>query len=490
MVFNSISFLLFLVIMVTLYWALPRRPRLWLLCLGSLFFYGVWRIEYVGIVLLSAATDYGVSLRLGVEERPGRRKSLLMVSLFVNLGLLFYFKYLKFVVGNAVSLMTLFGIEMEVPHLDIILPLGISFYTFQTISYTVDVYRGFIKPEKDFVLYLDYVMFFPQLVAGPILRASEVIHQIDSRPPFYLTMFIDGIKRILMGLFLKCVLADTIADMVDGGFAVAPEMLGGLDVWTLAFMFGFQIYFDFSAYSHIAIGCAKLMGISFPENFDFPYISSSPRDFWKRWHISLSSWIRDYLYLPLAKTRVEDRSTGGLAVAVEADAAHRPAPGSYMYALFMTWLIMGFWHGANWTFAAWGLYQALTITAYRGIRPLVASWPRLVRQCGGFMLTLPTMMLGWIFFRASSLSHALTMLGKVISPTTYESLGMRENIYLVAAILLVGVLIAYGVREWYRRTHKRWCIAKMIGETAFYVVVLVMVFIFFRPIHQFIYFQF
>ncbi len=490
MVFNSLSFILFLVITVSLYWVLPRRPRLWLICLASLFFYGVWRVEYIGIVLLSAVTDYCVSLRLGVESKPGKRKMLLLISLLVNLGLLFYFKYLNFVVGNAVSLLTLCGVEVKIPQLDIILPLGISFYTFQTISYTVDVYRGFIKPERDFILYLDYVMFFPQLVAGPILRASEVIHQIAERPPFDLLLFIEGIKRILMGLFLKCVLADTIAGMVDGGFAVEPGMLGGLDVWTLAFMFGFQIYFDFSAYSHIAIGCAKLMGITFPENFDFPYISSSPRDFWKRWHISLSSWIRDYLYLPLAKARVEDRSTGGLAVAVDSDAAHRPAPGSYLYALFMTWLIMGFWHGANWTFAAWGLYQALSIAVYRWIKPMVAAWPGSVRKFGGFFLTLPAMMLGWIFFRAASLGHAITMFGKVLSPSTYGSLGMRENIYLVAALLLSGILIAYGVREWYRRTAGKWQVMKMAGETGFYAVVVAMVFVFLRPIQQFIYFQF
>ncbi len=238
------------------------------------------------------------------------RRFWLFVSLLGNLGSLFYFKYLGFALTNLQMVVDVFGLEWRLPHPDILLPLGISFYTFQTMSYTIDVYRGFIKAEKDLLLFSTYVVFFPQLVAGPILRAVEVIPWLLKKPHWEWSNLSIGIKRILGGLFLKVVLADNIAEFVDVGFGVDVGYLSAIDVWTLAFLFGFQIYFDFSAYSHIAIGSAKLMGIDFPENFNFPYFSTSAREFWKRWHISLSSWIRDYLYLPLCGVKVKDESTG------------------------------------------------------------------------------------------------------------------------------------------------------------------------------------
>ena len=239
------------------------------------------------------------------------------------------------------------------------MPLGISFYTFQTISYVVDVYRKVINHEPNFFIYGCYVTFFPQLVAGPILRANEVIPQFKNHINFKYEYLNIGIRRILYGLFLKVVLADNIAPLVDLGFSTDNNSLSAIDIWTLSFLFGFQIYFDFSAYSHIAIGSAKLLGITFPENFNFPYVSSSPKEFWQRWHISLSSWIRDYLYLPIAGVKFQKNSIGGLPVEVHQD--HR----NKIKSLFITWSIMGLWHGANWTFLIWGLYHAIIIFSYR-----------------------------------------------------------------------------------------------------------------------------
>ena len=318
--------------------------------LASIVFYGFWRFDFVALMLVSSTTDYFVSLAMARLENQTRRGALLAISLTINLTLLFVFKYLLFAVDNAWMMLQWFGVDSPPPDLNIILPLGISFYTFQTISYSVDVYRRFIQPEKDYILYSVYVMYFPQLVAGPILRASEVIPQLRARPEFQLSNLIEGIQRILFGLFLKVVLSDNIAGIVDDGFAIDASLHSALDVWTLAFLFGFQIYFDFSSYSHIAIGAAKMMGVSFPENFNFPYLATSPRDFWRRWHISLSSWIRDYLYLPLAGARVRDKSVGGLATAAEGNEQRL----NVSRALFFTWAIMGFWHGAAWKFLFWG----------------------------------------------------------------------------------------------------------------------------------------
>jgi len=295
--------------------------------LASLTFYGFWRVEFLPVMLASTIVDYGAARAIHATDDERRRRIYLGLSLCVNLGLLFYFKYLIFFASNGTGLLRSIGFDVADPEWNIILPLGISFYTFQTISYTVDVYRRIIAPQRDFVLYACFVTFFPQLVAGPILRAREVIDQLSVRPRFSLTDFTVGIRRILSGLFLKVVLADNIASLVDAGFRQPIDGLGALDVWTLAFLFGFQIYFDFSAYSHIALGSARLMGIPFPENFNFPYLATSPREFWKRWHISLSSWIRDYLYLPLMGEAVRDDSRGGLAADEGLVHARLQAPG-------------------------------------------------------------------------------------------------------------------------------------------------------------------
>jgi alginate O-acetyltransferase complex protein AlgI len=459
-----------------------------MILVASLTFYGFWRPEFLLVMLVSTGTDFLVARQIEANDDDRVRWRWLLLSLSINLSLLFYFKYLFFFLDNAVATLHFFGYrDIQAPALNIALPLGISFYTFQTISYTVDVYRKFIRAEKDFVLYGCFVTFFPQLVAGPILRGSELLGQLFARPQFRLETIVSGLRRILFGLFLKVVLADNIAPLVDSGFDQPVAHLSAIDVLTLAFLFGFQIYFDFSAYSHIAIGSARLMGISFPENFNFPYMASSPREFWRRWHISLSSWIRDYLYLPLLGVKVRDRSVDGLAVVAEEHGKNNRHP---LLALFLTWAIMGFWHGANWTFVLWGLFHAACVAIYRAIEAPVTALPRAVRVLGGWTITLPLMMLAWILFRAQSVRAAIEMYGKLFSMQEWLYLGMRENTYLVAAFVFVSMTLCYGIHEYaihWLREHK-WL--SFLGETFVMGMTTALVFVFLRPINQFIYFQF
>jgi D-alanyl-lipoteichoic acid acyltransferase DltB (MBOAT superfamily) len=458
-----------------------------MILIASTLFYGFWRPEFVLLLFISAGTDFVVALKLGSEESPAKRRLLLLASLVVNLGLLFYFKYLLFFVDNGVVVLNFLGVHASAPTLSIILPLGISFYTFQTISYTFDVYRRVIAPERSFVLYGCFVTYFPQLVAGPILRASEVLYQLDRRSSFDGAMFASGLRRLAYGLFLKVVLADNIAPHVDSGFAQATDTLSALDVWTLAFLFGFQIYFDFSAYSHIAIGSARLMGISFPENFAFPYMASSPREFWRRWHISLSSWIRDYLYLPLVGIRATGKTRDGLAIAT---AERLPAKRNPVLMLLATWAIMGLWHGANWTFVLWGVYHAIFISLYRVMSPRLSSLPEALRRWGGWGLTLSIVMLSWIPFRAPSVGTAFDLLAKLMMPSEYLWLGMRENAYLVTALMLCLMVAANAVSRFWEPLCQRVRGMSIVGETVSFALVTALVFVFLRPIQQFIYFQF
>ena len=485
MIFNSLTFFVFLVAVVALYWVLPRQPRLWLIFLSGLLFYSFWRVEYVFLLMIPTVIDYFAALAIHATEDPKRRRLYLLLSVGSNLSILFYFKYLLFFADAGVGLLQFLGFDVEPPRWSIILPLGISFYTFETISYTVDVYRRFIRPERNFVLYGCFVTFFPQLVAGPILRAVEKIPKISVRPPFRISDFVTGIQRVIAGLFLKVVLADNLALLVDAGFEQPVASLSALDVWTLAFLFGFQIYFDFSGYSHIALGCARMMGIQFPENFDFPYLATSPREFWRRWHISLSSWIRDYLYLPLIGAQVRDESVGGLA-----SAADGPTERRRTTALFATWAIMGLWHGASWNFVLWGLYHAVLVYGHRILAR--RSWPLSPNVSGfvGWAVTLPLAMLSWIPFRAKSLDAALALWGKVLVPSQYLALGMRESTYLTAALMLVVVIAAWAAREWVIPALRRVPFVWPVVHAGGWAFAMALVFVFLRPIKQFIYFQF
>src|SRR6266853_2302057 len=268
MTFNSVTFLLFLLLVVAAYWPLPQRGRQWLILASSLIFYGFWKPQFALVMLASASTDYFVALRMSALRDDRVRRRWLYLSFVVNLGFLFYFKYLLFFAGNGFAVLRALGFEVHDPVLNIVLPLGISFYTFETISYSVDVYRRTIEPEIDFLSYACFITYFPKLIAGPILRAYQLIPQLKNPARLSLTDVTEGTRRIVIGLFLKVGLADNISPLVSDGFMQPTSALSALDVWTLAFLFGFQIYFDFSAYSHIAIGCSRLMGISLVENFN------------------------------------------------------------------------------------------------------------------------------------------------------------------------------------------------------------------------------
>ncbi|MBI2824172.1 MAG: MBOAT family protein [Planctomycetia bacterium] len=494
MIFNSVTYFLLLAIVVPLWWVLPRRPRLWLVFATSLTFYGFWRWEFLALLMANTGLDYVLALLIHNSDDQRRRKLLLCISLTSNFGALMFFKYLSFLNSNALSLLQLMGFDVRIewPTIfgaslgDIILPLGISFYVFHTLSYVIDVYRRFIPAQRDFILYTDYVLFFPQLVAGPILRAAEVMPKISQRKPFRLDYISDGVQRILFGLFLKVCLADQIAPLVDSGFDQSVAALSALDVWTLAFLFGFQIYFDFAGYSHIAIGSAKLMGIQFPENFNYPYMATSPRDFWRRWHISLSSWIRDYLYLPLSGAKVMmDHSTGGLAGAAGAEHTERRD-----FALFASWAIMGLWHGAAWRFLVWGLWHAAFVFLYRTTKPTFTKLPAGVQSIGGWMLTLAIAMLGWIPFRASTLSIAFGMWVKVIDPRQYFAMGLFENTYLITALLMALMVAAYFVETRLAPRSSERPILWLPVQSVAYAFLIAAVFVYLQPIRQFIYFQF
>lgn len=493
MIFNSVTFLLFLAVTVCLYWALPQRGRQWLLAASGLVFYGFWRPEFTLIMLASAMTDYFVAMKIAANEDTTVRRRWLLLSIAVNLGFLFYFKYLFFVVDNGVAVLHLFGIAVSEPAFAILLPLGISFYTFETISYSVDVYRKQFPPERDLVAYIGFVSYFPKLIAGPILRAHQLIPQLKQPQPLVLDDVTNGIRRIVVGLFLKVVLADNIAPLVDDGFALKSQSLSALDVWTLAFLFGFQIYFDFSAYCHIAIGCSRLMGIHLVENFNFPYTATSPRDFWQRWHMSLSSWIRDYVYLPLMGVRPRlhtHAERGGLAETADRADYAPVSPLRRWWALVATWVIMGLWHGANWTFLCWGLFHAFFISMQRLTGGWTSRLPHSIATAGGLAVTLPLMMLAWIPFRAESMRQTTELLGHLFHPRQYLWLGLRENTYVVAALLLLLVLLARPAYEQlFARLDRRPATALVLNFLAF-ALLGGFVFVFLRPISQYIYFAF
>ncbi|MDC0330700.1 MBOAT family protein [Candidatus Pelagibacter sp.] len=481
MLFNSLTYLVLLFSTVFLFWNFTYQLRFYLIFASSLVFYGFWRIEFIILLLFSATINWWIAILIEKNFKMMKKKFLLL-SLFINLGILFYFKYSIFFSNNGIGLLNLFGAEIDPILFKVILPLGISFYTFQAISYTIDVYRKIIKPEKSYIVYACYITFFPQLVAGPILRAHEVILQFKKKIFFRWDYIIDGSRRVLYGLFLKVVIADNIAPFVDMGFGSSANMLSGLDVWTLAFLFGFQIYFDFSGYSHIAIGSAKMIGISFPENFNFPYLASSPKDFWGRWHISLSSWVRDYIYLPLSGVKFMNNSIGGLSSVTSGQKDYMP--------LFITWSLMGLWHGANWTFVLWGIYHAILIFIYRKILIINYKFKLKINNLVGWFFTIPLIMLSWVPFRSDSIKDTFIMWGKIVNPFNYNNLNLHSNIYLITFLLFIGVIITYIFKKKIKKKIIAGTGVTLIGDIILISFLFYTTFISFKSINQFIYFQF
>ena len=396
MLFNTLEFAVFFVLVWAVYLALSQRAQNRWLLLASYAFYGAWDWRFLGLIALSTGVDYAIGLALGRNDVPRARRRLLLASLVLNLGLLGVFKYAGFFAASFAALAGAVGWQVQPWVLDVVLPVGISFYTFQTLSYTIDVYRRQLEPVRDPLDFALFVAFFPQLVAGPIERACRLLPQIAAPRRLGWEALGSGAWLVLSGLFKKVVVADNLGHLVDGVY-VNPGAHGGLAVTLATWAFAWQIYCDFSGYSDMARGLARLLGFELMLNFELPYLATSPADFWRRWHISLSTWLRDYLYIPLGGNR-----GGGLLT---------------LRNLALTMLLGGLWHGAAWTYVLWGAYQGALLIAHRLLRPRLAriapasdtgraAWWTL-RVAVMFQLAC----LGWMIFRADS----LTALGELLS---------------------------------------------------------------------------
>ena len=485
MIFNSFSFLIFFIIFLILYWTLNLKLRLILIFFSSLLFYGFWRIDFIPLLLFSVLVDFFASKKIYQTKLKKNKKKYLILSLFINLGILIFFKYFYFLHESTSQLLSLVGVNVMPIEYKILLPIGISFYTFQSISYTIDVYRNNIKPEKNLLIFANYVIFFPQLVAGPILRASEILWQFKEKRKFKLENFNNGIQRIIFGLFLKIVLADNIAKFVDQGFLMDPKLISAIDVITLSYLFGFQIYFDFAGYSHIAIGCALTMGIKFRENFNFPYHSISPKIFWKNWHISLSSWVRDYIYLPLLNIKSVNSSGGGFDKYLD----HQSLRLYTIFTLFITWSLMGLWHGASWNFVFWGIWNFLVIVLFRFINNFLMN-NSFLKNIISWSISINLIMLGWVFFRSENLDLSFQMITNLLFIKNWTFLSLRENTYIVAFIVTFFYLISPLIIKIFKFISKKY---KLMADFILLISIvssLILILIYNQEVNQFIYFQF
>jgi D-alanyl-lipoteichoic acid acyltransferase DltB (MBOAT superfamily) len=418
MLFNSLEFAVFLPVVFYLYWSLNHRKQNAFLVLASYFFYGWWDWHFLGLIVLSSLADFFAGLAMGRTDNPRRRRWLLYASLSSNLGLLGFFKYYGFFVDSFVELLRQVGFHTNVPTLRIILPVGISFYTFQTLSYTIDVYRKRLEPTSDIVSFMAFVSFFPQLVAGPIERAQCLLAQFVSPREFDLERAKDGCRQMLWGLFKKVVIADGLAVHIESAYG--NPVAGGTQLAYATVFFAAQIYCDFSGYSDIALGCARLLGFRLMRNFAYPYFATSIGDFWQRWHISLSSWFRDYVYIPLGGSRVSKFTR--------------------LRNLVITFTVSGLWHGANWTFVLWGFLHSLYYVPevlLRGRVPEPQS-PRLrsVFAAVKILVTFTAVVVAWVFFRAKSVSHAFVVLGQIFT------IGTQQSCYrppVLALVLIAGL---------------------------------------------------
>lgn len=480
MLFNSIEFAIFLPIVFTIFWLIkrfaPKYSNLFIVIV-SYYFYGMWDWRFLGLIAFSTIVDYAVGVKLSETDEQSKRKRLLWLSIVVNLGFLGFFKYANFFIDNFVTVFSLFGTKFEASRLNIILPVGISFYTFQTLSYTIDVYNRKLTPTKDFMAFTAFVSFFPQLVAGPIERASSLLPQFYSPRQFNYEKAADGLRQILWGMFKKVVIADTCAEYANLIFNNHADYAGGT-LLLGAVLFAFQIYGDFSGYSDIAIGTARLFGFELRQNFAFPYFSRDMAEFWRRWHMSLSTWFRDYLYIPLGGSK------GGKY--------HR------IKNTFIIFLVSGFWHGANWTFVFWGGLNALyflplllTNKNRQNIDVVAANkiFPNL-RELSSMIITFLLTVIAWVFFRAENVGHAFAYLGGIFSAsiTTFE----LPNFRMVIALCLTAIFI---VIEWAGRANqygieKLFLTKPLIFRWFFYLLLSFAIALFFGEDQQFIYFQF
>jgi alginate O-acetyltransferase complex protein AlgI len=441
MLFNSIDFAVFLPIVFGLYWfVFNKNLRLQngLIVVASYFFYGMWDWKFLSLIILSTLVDYSIGNVLHKTSHPQKRKLFLWFSILTNLGILGYFKYFNFFIENFTAAFSFFGYQIPNNSLNIILPVGISFYTFQTLSYTIDVYRKKLEPTHDFIAFSAFVSFFPQLVAGPIERATHLLPQFYHFRKFDYTKSVDGLRQILWGLFKKVVVADNCAELANLAFDHS-ETMNGSGMLLGAIFFTFQIYGDFSGYSDIAIGTSRLFGFDLMQNFAFPYFSRDISEFWRRWHISLSTWFRDYLYIPLGGSR-------GSTI-------------SKIRNTFIIFLVSGFWHGASWNYVLWGLLNAIYFLPLllsnnnRNNLNTIAEGRSLpsLKELNQVLLTFLLTILAWIFFRAETLSQVVEIFQSIFSASVIEKpmLFKPRTLFLTLSIICLLLII-----EWLGRTSK------------------------------------
>ncbi len=436
MLFNSFDFLVFLPTVFGLYWyVVGRNLRLQnlLVLIASYVFYGWWDWRFLGLLVFSTAFDYLVGQGLVYTNRETLRKLLFLASLAVNFSLLGFFKYWNFFVDSWIAAWSQIGVAMHPLTAQIILPVGISFYTFQTLSYTIDVYRRRFAPVRDPIAFAAFVAFFPQLVAGPIERATHLLPQFMRQREFKYSEAAEGVRQIIWGFFKKIVIADQLAVHVDGIFADVGNQSGATLVLGAVF-FAFQIYCDFSGYSDIAVGIARLFGFSLVTNFRYPYFARDIAEFWRRWHMSLTTWFRDYLYIPLGGSR------GSVAMTLR--------------NVSLVFLLSGLWHGANWTFIIWGALHALYFIPlvvrgknrrYLDDAAARSSWPS-GTEFAAILTTFSVTCVAWVFFRASTVSDALAYLLRMVAPGNF--LATSISVYLPS----IALLAAFVIFEWIHRT--------------------------------------
>ena len=476
MLFNSFTFWVFFVVVFAFYRILPHKGQNLLLLVSSYFFYGYWDYRFLSLIFISTVADFLIAKRIDNQYGDRSRKALVGLSITINLGLLATFKYYGFFADQLNELLQLIGLHDYLPIWQIVLPVGISFYTFQTISYTVDVYKRKTKPAKNFLDFALYVSFFPQLVAGPIERSSHLLPQILKPRTITVEDIRIGLYLILYGLFKKIIIADNMAVIVNHVFSQSTAALSGTDLLLGVYAFAFQIYGDFSGYSTIAIGLARLMGIDLMWNFRMPYHARSPSEFWQRWHISLSSWLRDYLYIPLGGNRNGNYKT--------------------FRNLALTMLLGGLWHGANWTYIVWGAYHGFLLIAYRifpwlGESSSINTGARTASSVGNIVrviLFFNLVSLGWIFFRAEHIAQAMEIISKIAI-----SQGLTDfSWYAIAYLTIFAVpMIVYEIWLEAKKNQLALVNSHWIPQGVIYAYMLIMLMSFAPLVPQvFIYFQF
>lgn len=485
MLFNSFEFIIFLPIVFLLYWFVTNKNinrQNTLLIMASYIFYGWWDWRFLSLIVFSSLVDYLVGVQLGEKNKPKKRKVLLLLSVSVNIGFLSFFKYYNFFAESFAEAFTFFGQPISVERLKIILPVGISFYTFQTLSYSIDVYKKKIAPTKDIISFFAFVSFFPQLVAGPIERASQLLPQFYKKRNFDYSLATDGMRQILWGIFKKVVIADNCALYVNEVFNSYQDQLGST-LLLAGVLFAFQIYGDFSGYSDIAIGTAKLFGFKLMKNFSLPYFSRDIAEFWRRWHISLSSWFRDYLYIPLGGSK-------GRKIKV-------------IRNVFVIFIVSGFWHGANWTFILWGFLNAiyfLPLLIFKQNRKNMdiigvnANFPTL-KELFQITLTFMLTVIAWIVFRAQSIKEAYSYFKHMFWENLFNHPGQIRFFFneLISLQVFYFIFIML-VFEWFQRGKEHTSeVSKLPAwvRRLLYLLVFALVFIFgATEKSEFIYFQF